>query len=209
MSDRRLDEELSAYLDGESPHPEQTARLLQKDAEAARRYMKLAKLSAHLKALKPPSADPAFVTRVLARVGELGKVARPGRMRFALPATVGVAVLLLVGGVLLYVQSSQWQPSPLDPYSEDDIMAEIAERLSQDPYAVADEVAGNMAGTDLAAATADEWIDMLASEEWFVSFSDAYDAAQDVDVLLGSLNEEEVAVFKDLLLEYAAGEWKT
>ena len=90
----RLNEELSAYLDGEAEDAEKMARLLHEDSSAARQFLEMAKLSAHLKALPGPDIHPAFATRVLARVREEAPASRRS-FRWAWIAGPAVAALLI------------------------------------------------------------------------------------------------------------------
>ena len=72
MTEDKILELLSAYLDGESEDPEAVERLLEGEPAVRRRFEVLKAQSASLRDLKLPEVGPAFATRVLAGVRENG-----------------------------------------------------------------------------------------------------------------------------------------
>ncbi len=212
MNEKRLNEELSAYLDDESKDPRRIARLLQKDEAAARRYMELSKLSTHLQALPEPDVHPAFSTRVLAEVREAPRASKWPRVARRL--SVGGAVLLLVAvagwiathrvpvsrdrdpevAAVLELRHSNEPLGPLATLFEDDLYSKPAEAMPDDS-ALWEE-----AGT----ADYDDSVDtVIESIDWLASAEPSGVDTQDVDAMIGSLDDTEIAVLKDLLVEYA------
>lgn len=212
MNEKRLNEELSAYLDDESKDPQRIARLLQKDEAAARRYMELSKLSAHLKALPEPDVHPAFATRVIAEVREARKVTKMPRVVRRL--FVGAAVLLLVGvsawmathrlpvsrdrdpevAAVLELRHSNKPLGPLATLFEEDLYSKPAEVVPDDSSLWGE------AGT----AAYDDSVDtVIESIDWLASAEPSGADTQDVDAMIGSLDATQIAVLKELLVEYA------
>lgn len=102
MSTPHVVDELSAYIDGEAPHPERIARHLQHCTACAQRHMALLRLSSHVQALPGPLENPDFLGRVLAEVGRVraAEELRPRRMpvsRWAPWAGLAVAAALVLG----------------------------------------------------------------------------------------------------------------
>ncbi|MCC6486452.1 MAG: hypothetical protein IT364_03055 [Candidatus Hydrogenedentes bacterium] len=209
MNDRRLNEELSAYLDGEARDADGVARILKSDPQAARRYEELARLSSHLKSLPGPEVHPAFATRVLASAREQSLKGRTNRLRYWLPASAlaaltlaAVAAAVLRGGpepavdpsvaaVLELRHGNEAELGPFATLMDQDILAPL-ETSAAEPIAAPD-------------SSAVDTMEMaLASMVWFESEDTARNETQDVDSMLESLNDAEITVLRELLVEYAA-----
>ena len=207
MNDDRLNEELSAYLDGEAHDAGEIARLLQHDANLARHYAELSSLSAHLKRLPAPEVHPAFATRVLAGARESSAPAYDHRLRYWVTAGVAAAVLLVVAvtvlrdapepaydpGVVAVLELRHGGVNELGPIGtlmDQDILTAPA-LPEPEPADLAD------------APSVDSMEVALASMVWLASEDEERNEQQDLDSMLGSLNEAEIAVLKELLVEYA------
>lgn len=80
MKRAQLDEELSAYLDGESVHPEKIEHLIKTNVQVAQRYLELQQLSKQVQSLPEPEVRPEFLTRVMAHVREQEEERQPAGM---------------------------------------------------------------------------------------------------------------------------------
>jgi anti-sigma factor RsiW len=205
--------ELSAYLDGESRHPDTVRDHLQRCADCARRHAELGKLSSHLQAMPPPDVSPAFATRVMAAVREETPAASPAFYR-CLPAfaAAGVALAVLLAVALLATRDPSAparvaagnSPAALPSDAETDrMMAAIAGRVARGEGigTLEDELP---AWND-APPAAEEELAALADTEWFGALANELDTDtdEDVDTMLSSLDPEEARVFMQLLAEYA------
>ncbi|MCC6699163.1 MAG: hypothetical protein IT365_26295 [Candidatus Hydrogenedentes bacterium] len=208
MKDERLNEELSAYLDGEARDAAGVERLLQSDPKAARRYAELARLSSHLKNLPGPEVHPAFATRVLASAREQSLKGRANRLRYWLPA--GVLTLLALIAAAAAVLRGAPEPA-FDPgiaavlelrHGNEAELGPFATLMDQDILA-APEMSPAEQGATQEASSVDSMEVALASVVWFESEDTERNEPQDVDSMLESLNDAEITVLKELLVEYA------
>lgn len=208
MKKKRAWEEVSAYLDNEADDPAAVARLLQRDADAATRHMAMAKLATHMNAMKVPEVDPAFATRVVAQV-RAEREARSARWRrLRVPVFAATVAALAVATAGLYALATREQELPTNRWAEvdpDAIMVVLEEKLAENPEALEPSWVYETASYPETDALADPWVDVLAGEDWFVAFADAYDSNEDLDTLLFSLDETETETFKGLLVSYAQG----
>lgn len=202
MNNDYINEELSAYLDGESGDPASVGQVLRQDPEAARRYAEYAALSAHLRSLPAPDVPPAFATRVLAHLREDAADRAPvwftpRRLAWSL---AGMAFIALVAvSLTLFVRAGSPDSSQMDnprvaalPPSQEPIPTH-----DLDP---ADEQSGEVALSPL-----EEYEDTLASIQVLEQVEDTVSATADLDTMLDSLSESELQAFKALLAEYAEG----
>ncbi len=215
MKDKKLTEELSAHLDGEADDPAAIKRLLQRDADAARQHMDLARLSAHVQALKAPETHPAFVTRVMAQVQE-APAPKHGWLRVAVPVALTAAILMAAGG--LYAFYPKGDPATralmaeVREFKEADaeaLEAELLRLLEASPDAAL-QVAGELSGS----LTADIPIepashDVVAEAAWFDQLSQEMQSDQTVEADLNDLSPAETDALKELLVEYATEGWTT
>jgi hypothetical protein len=212
MNEERLNEELSAYLDDESPDAGRIARLLQSDERAARRYTELSKLSAHLKSLPAPDVHPAFATRVLAQARETQQVRAWPRAWRIVP--VGALVLAATctlswvafrsapvapatdqeAAVVLELRHNNAPLGPLATLFDEDMMLASNIRLND----------GRHGSSELYLTVSDESIDTaVESIEWLASAESAGSESQEIDAMLRTLDDTQIAVLKELLIEYA------
>lgn len=208
MNEKRLNEELSAYLDGEAPSPEAIARLLQRDEEAARRYMELSKLSAHLKSLPEPEVHPAFATRVLAEARETEPA--PHLAVWWKLAPLGVATAVLAVVIIVVADRNTSTPS-----YEPDVAVVLEVRQEGDaalgPFAgLMDEdlLAKPENPTPTTEAAGEDSFDetletAVASAMWLTPSENGEPAQQDIDSMIETLDDTEIGVLKELLVEYA------
>jgi len=212
MNEKRLNEELSAYVDDECEHAERIGRLVQTDERAARRYTELCKLSAHLKSLPAPEVHPAFATRVLAQARETRQARSGPRAWRLLPGgALALGVVCALSWIaLLYV--------PEAPATDPEVAAVLKLRHNSDsfgPLATLFEEdllsgPGDVAADD-ALMSGD--IDMAVSEEsidtavdsivWLASAAPVGSDSQEIDAMLGTLDDTQIAILKELLIEYA------
>jgi len=210
MKDEHVIDELSAYLDGAVKDPQRIACHLERCPACAQRYQELRALSLHLRALPVPEAPPAFLTRVMARVGETSFApAYPPVWQRAAALAVAAGVVAVLAGLALY--RPYWAAPSRDPVGtvadnlavldEDALVAEIEQRLAQ--------------GADIDAWTAtyfadvsedlsaDDMIAGLSETEWFGTFVDTWETEADLDTLILALDQAETETFKELLRQYA------
>jgi len=216
MKDKRLLENLSAYLDGEADDPEQVERLLREDQDAACYYLELTRISQSLRALEPPAADPHFAARVVGRLraGE-GRSAGDGKFWWGMCAAAVTACLLLAVAWLAMPRLPGAAPQAVA--QDEDVLLELVElRLAREPEA--QDMLEAYASEDTLVMTADiggdSWLDVLASQSWFDALAESFEEGQDFDVLLDSLSEEETSALKEALIDcardtYAQGGWPT
>lgn len=200
-------EMLSAYLDGEAEDPAAVERWLAGSPEAARRLEELRRMSAQLKAVPAPEVSPAFATRIVARVRE---TAAPTR-RWRVWAPVGaLCALALVAGIWVGLPQAPEEGIPpvtalpdlpdgeaeqalLGAFERRDAVPETADALafstSPEPDPALD-------------ATTEEWVAGMADTLWFDALAEEWEADEDLDMLVQSLDARELETFKELLREY-------
>lgn len=200
-------EELSAYLDGEANDPAAVERRLASSPEAARCLEVLRRMSAQLKAIPAPEVSPAFATRVVGHVRE--EALQAGRWRVWAPVGA-LCVLALVLGI--------WVGAPVGPVSMNSeitalpvLPAEAEEQALLGAFEGRDavpEMPGALAFStspepDPALdATTEEWVAGMADTPWFDALAEEWEADEDLDLLVQSLDAQELETFKQLLREY-------
>ena len=213
--DRRLYVELSAYLDGESGDADKMAALIQQDSAAARQYLEMAKLSAHLRALPAPDVHPAFATRVLAHIREEAPAPRRSR-RWAW--TAGLFAAAAIVALVVFPTRS---PQGLAPADNGEIAARVLQLSKQPDEMLRQQFEGLLADAALPefGDTSDEasGIDYPAQSE-NTELSDtavlasisaldrdepSYTDDSDMDTQLESLNDSELQALRVLLTDYA------
>lgn len=216
MKKNRTHDEISAYLDGEASDPDAVARLIQKDADAARRYMELSKLSAHMKAMSASETGPDFCSRVLKAVEEI----HPPKFawRPVLMPAAAFAILVIAAAVAWFelaetprggLQTAQGQRA-VKAFPEEALEARL--QTLSDEYVESAIVTTGFAGFEQDAWTeseipTDELLTTIASPDTFAEMSDELDAEDDLDSILARLNQDECEAFEMLLREYAEKEW--
>lgn len=204
MTEDKILELLSAYLDGESEDPEAVERLLEGEPAVRRRFEALKAQSASLRDLKLPEVGPAFATRVLAGVREERLKRHRGWMPLVLPLAAVAAVVVVLGAVYLATETPPQTSTPtfandmqkwrtMDPEMLD---AALFERLAADPQAL-DEL-----DSAYDAAIIDEPLDVTE----LYTLDEIAEVMQDdagLDELIEELNPDEKAAFRQLLIAYA------
>lgn len=209
MSTQHVEEELSAYLDGEAADPERIANHLRACTPCAQKYEALKNLSAQLRALSPPDVSPAFVARVMAHVREEPPQTRRLWRRLAVPLALAATLAgVLIGGAF-YVRATP--PAELPAPGA----ITVARAASQDPITLVELEsewrAGENAGWceeaySLGAApdpSLDEMVEGLANTDWFDGMASYWVMEEDVEALLCALDEEETDILEQLLQTYA------
>ncbi|MBX7254714.1 MAG: hypothetical protein K1Y02_00035 [Candidatus Hydrogenedentes bacterium] len=204
MNNDFINEELSAYLDGESDDPASVGQVLRGDPEAAQRYAQFAALSEHLRSLPAPEVSPAFATRVLAHAREEAEASgipwfSPRRVAWAL-AGLGFIVVMAVA-VTLFARMGQSKDS-LDGNPH---LARVSTEHGPLPIEGAEPVPPDDPGSLYPDSPQIDYEDTLASVEVLEQEEDSYTANADLDSMLNSLSDSELQAFKALLAEYAEG----
>jgi len=213
--DRRLYEELSAYLDGESGDADKMAALLQNDSAAARQYLEMAKLSAHLRALPAPDVHPAFATRVLAHIREGAPAPRRSR-RWAWTAGLFAAAALVA--LVVFPTRAPQAPAPADNAG---IAARVLQLSKQPDETLRQQFDGlladgalteygdtseDAAGNDYLAQNENTDLSdtaVLASISALDRDEPSYTDDSDMDTQLESMSDSELQALRVLLTDYA------
>jgi hypothetical protein len=190
------------------------ARLIQKDAEAARRYMQWAKLSAHMKAMRAPDVSPAFQTRVMGRVKETPFTHRAWT-RWALSA-VAAALVLVVAGLWRFERQlagpAGRTPLPsarIEPAANEAVLlAELEERLAAGGDVVLEEPFQETEALDAPDISTDELLIIVASAASFDALVNEVEADEDLNCMLAELNDTESETLEALLSAYAEEDWE-
>lgn len=197
-------EELSAYIDGETADPERTAEHLRNCAACAGLHEQLLSVSGHVSALPGIQLGPEFLTRVMAHAA--ARAEQPPRWRWAgvrLAIAGCLAALVLVAAALYVARGLSSAPAPAKMALEKTGPALIAEGPSELHVAEPEEVSEDFESLGNADdASVDEMITGLSQTEWFGALAAAWEADVDLDVLLGSMDEDEAADFRNLLRDY-------
>jgi len=208
MNTEHVVDELSAYLDGEADAPERIAVHLQNCPECAHTYEELKKLSEQIRTLRALDVSPAFLTRVVAAIGANAPRAQQGWPRFAVPLALAAALALIVIGGIFYVQSPPpvELPSPVavkENLVEPDPVIELTELENE--WGIDEDAGLSETAYSLGVApepTVDEMVVGLADTEWFDVLASSWETEDDIDTLLQALDDEETAIFKQLLQAY-------
>jgi hypothetical protein len=212
MNEKRLNEELSAYLDDESSDAKRISRMLQSDERAAKRYSELTKLSACVKALPAPEVHPAFATRVLAQARETRQVrAWPRAWKLAPGGALAFLVVCALGWnafrdapqtatedpevyAVLELRHTGHSLEPLESWFEEDLLSDSGGMMDDDLQD----------SSEIVLSVSDDSIDTaVESIVWLASAEPAGSDSQVVDVMLGAMDDTEIAVLRELLIEYA------
>ena len=204
MKQDELNEQLSAYLDGEVEDPEAVERLLEGEPDVRRRFEVLKRQSEAVRALPLPDVEPAFATRVLAGVREERLKRRRGWLPLVFPLAAVAAVVVVVGAVYFATQTPPRSGAPtlvadihtLRAMEPETLDAALAQHLAAKPEtmdALDPEFVGEPPGDHLDMAA------LLALDE----MADVMKEDAELDALIDELSPDEKAVFRELLLEYA------
>lgn len=208
MNEKRLQEELSTYLDGEHADPEAMAHLLHSDVSANRRYREMTDVSNRMRSLSPPDVSPGFVTRVMIQVDEAPDRRRASRLVPAL--SFAAAALLLVAGavVALHVRNGE-EASNWAQVDEESILSEIEMRLAGGTVLSETELEYAEATPNAADNEIDAWSVVFGSDEWLDTLLSASEADLESDSMFGTLDETETEIFRELLRQSIEEEWTT
>lgn len=218
---QKLNERISAYLDGESDEREYIEHLLKTNPDAARRYAEMSRLSTALKALSAPDVHPAFATRVVAHVRDVRDAERAApAWRAALPKILGpVTAVALIAIAVWPFWPDKGITAPTEP--RDPMVAHVLQLRNQPEQVLAaafgplliepiDDPAWTDSGESGLALVADPTFraDYLAAVGKVASLfgsENGDDADADVFVSLDSLSETEAEAFRTMLTDYVEG----
>ncbi len=201
MKDHCSNEELSAYLDGESEEPERTEAHLQSCAECARALAQMQSLSANIGALPGVEADAFFAERVTARVTHAGNVSPAWRLwnrpRVALGLGFAAALLIGVFGYLLAAPAGhRLHPAEYEQFAAS-ASPPIVPGESADPPAYTPEP------ESVEDVSPEDMIAELATTDWFLVLAASWDDNDDLDAMLESMDSDEAEAFATLAREYS------
>ena len=217
---QRLNEMLSAYIDGASDAPDEVERLIRTDAEAGRLYAQLSRLSAGLRALPAPDVHPAFATRVLAHVREERDAAAAPAWRHALPKVLalfaGVAMIAVAVWPFLPNDKGITTPTAQDPMvakvlqlrnRPDTELAALYRQLAPENGSDAEPADASDNGLSFASdPMTDKDVSRLANRVAAVIGDSAPgDYDEDVFVAIDKLDASQAKVLRALLSDYAEG----
>lgn len=222
MKPEHFEEELSAYLDGESKNPDQMKRLIQKDPKVAKRFMEMQKLSTHLQELPGPVVRPEFLTRVMAHVREQEEEKRQAGFfalhfgNFSIPMHRWLwprwALASFVTTLLVAVAVGTWMNgnSALPEGNEQNaniVPFDVAEFFSLTDDEVIERLEGFYGEEVEAYAALPEGEAVYVASAAWSDYGQYYDygfsAQDDLYGMLNELNETEQEYFSTLLQEYA------
>lgn len=190
-------ETISAYIDGEAKDPKSVALHLQQCAQCARLQVELSKISTHLHALPEPDVRADFARHVSARVADdKARKMRPW-------APVGVQVALVAGLILafgwVFALSFNSSDAPVTVAGSGPGMSMEDAILDQLARSEAD---GAVDADTSAAPSTDDMVAVLAFTEQLDQLADEWEASEDFDTALASLNQAESQQFVHLLAAY-------
>lgn len=216
MKKRISAEELSAYIDGESKHPEHVRQEIQESDEVARKHTALTKLSAQVRALPEPSVRPGFAGRVIASL-ETPEPRSVLGWRLPVGASLAAAAALfafiaingLDDGVPPSVRIAVSTPAASVVSSieleEEALVAELERRLADSPDFEMLRNDGFYEAPDPAMTLPDDLLLALAPTDWVGTFG-GLEGSRDYEVAVASLNESEKDIFVQMLEDYAREE---
>ncbi len=210
MSNHCRTKELSAYLDGESTHPERIRRHLEQCTQCAKQYDALVSLSHRIRTLTPPEPNEALVSQVLAKTKRHTPQAPFLSKRLIWGGLTAACLLVFV--FIAYHDASTPSNHALKTATtfqenrpEPSILPlELEHRGSK----ITEEA---LFSTYLPAEKEEEtnWIDVLASTDFLNAVVENLDTETDIEYEIDTLNEEESVVFLALLNEFLEQEWTT
>ncbi len=138
---------------------------------------------------------------------------RPRWVRIVLPvAASALVVLLAAAGLLRRGERSGVGDMPEDQdalvqyvmtQDPDELLMQLAamiEENADDPEA---QVEFFQEERFMMASSTESWLAELSDTQWVATLVGAYDIVGDLDTVLGSLNDDETEVLRELLIEYA------
>lgn len=204
MKDEHVTEELSAYLDGVARDPDGIRRHMEECAECRQRHAALSEVVARVGSLEAPEVGASFRAGVMSSVSELRCGRRVSWLRVGFATVAALVVLAALSG-LAWLPGARPSGGHYLALRHTGLMAELERRASAAPGYL-EWVALDATGEDFLTAQvvddAEELIDVVAWASWFEALAEAVDAEQELDALVGALDEEETAALKRLLDEY-------
>lgn len=216
MKKRISAEELSAYIDGESKHPEHVRQEIQESDEVARKHTALTRLSAQLRALPEPSVRPGFTGRVIASLETPESKPLLG-WRLPVGASLAAAAALFAfvaingidEGVPSSVRIAVSKPAASVVSSiaseEAALVAELERRLADSPDSEILRSDGLYEAPDPVVTLPDDLLLALAPTDW-VGTLGGLESSRNYEVAVASLNDSEKDIFVQMLEEYAREE---
>lgn len=220
---QQLFETISAYIDGESDTPHEVARLIETNAEAARLYRELSRMSSSMQALPAPDVHPAFATRIVAHVREHAAADAAPVWRLVLPKVIGglaavVAIAIAVWPFLRYGSGGITSP----PATADPVVAKVLELRKQPEQSLAAQfdsllsepeedawASGNDMDSGLALVVnptlSEDYHDVAGKVATLLGGNGDIDDDADVFTALDSLSDSQAAALREMLTEYVEG----
>ncbi|MCC6796804.1 MAG: hypothetical protein IT366_16925 [Candidatus Hydrogenedentes bacterium] len=220
---QQLFEQISAYIDGESDAPQEVARLIETDAEAAQLYRQLSRMSSSMQAFPAPDVHPAFATRIVAHVREHATADAAPVWRFVLPKLLGglaavVAIAIAVWPFVRYGSGGITSP----PATADPVVAKVLELRKQPEQTLAAQFDGLLTGPESDAwtpgsdmdnglalvvnpALSEDYHEVAGKVATLLGGNGDYDDDADVFSALDSLNDSQAEALRGLLTEYVEG----
>lgn len=206
MSTPHVLDELSAYIDGESPDPQRIARHLQSCPACARRHVELSKLAHHVQAVRGPDVSPDFSARIVAALEETRPFPRwyqPFLFQRVVSTGWALAAVLLVAGsayvVIQHVESQSTTPSahkasPVATEPDPEAIARILDAgMWEGPFEEEDGEGGDL----VEAFSVDMLMDALAVNAGEADVDGWYEE-DDLVTVLEVLAQEDVQVLSEL-----------
>lgn len=195
MKTNHVIDELSAFIDGESNHSDRVEKHLAECAECTRRHKELSKLSTHLRNMAPPHLSVGFSGRVMGAVRASHRP-KPTFVKVGWALGMAASLVLALGAALLYLSSGG--PEEVSNNADADaILAELESRMDDEEALnalatwVEEDPLEDMNGDALTVMADAGWLDLSEN----MGFGE-----DDFDWSLSSLDEEETAVFRALLI---------
>lgn len=220
---QKMFETISAYIDGESNAPHEVARLVETDAEAARLYRELSRISSSMQTLPAADVHPAFATRVVAHVREHVAADAAPVWRFVLPKVLGglaavVAIAIAVWPYLRYDSGNITAPAT----TADPVVAKVLELRKQPEQSLVAQFDSLLVESDSSSLAANSDLDNGLAfvvnptlSEGYHEVADKvatllggngdYDDDADVFSALDSLSDSQAEALRGLLTEYVEG----
>jgi hypothetical protein len=185
-------EDLSALLDGETPHPETVRRHLMQDPDLARRYESYEALSEAIQSLEAPQVTEDFTDRVMATTRETQRLPRRPFQDTHPARWAAAAVILNAVAVGLYM----FAPDPASrPTQEARLEDPMDAPVDLEDSAFGWEELDTLDTTQFASLMADL---IPESEEAY----DVADEGPDLFEVMDMMEDLDEAVLSDLLRDY-------
>lgn len=190
----------SAWVDGESARAEEMRRHLETCPACMEQVKAIRGLSSELQRLPALDVHPAFTARVMARAKEAqAESPHLWRRRFAVPMALTAAFLLLAGVAIPWRLLSMGGDAPTNGSSF--AAGHLAEALMEfTEEAASDSEIWELAMLD--SVTPDDLLADVAHTDSFAQYAVSLDEEADLDALVASLDDGEMAAFQRLVREY-------